>query len=256
MEVFKYLFQMYNNKQSLVRQISLFSLIGLMVIFFNNFASGWLNLFFENFYINPPASELVVKLSLGLAIFICVYLIGYTYKFIRGVSQNGKAGLPDFDLEPFALFIRMIPMALIWTVNYLIIFLAGSFVLHKFSTSPNNYLFYSLMICLIPFILIIFAKFAGDFKYQQRYFSFSYFVKVIDKSLGDVIFLSLEIIIPAVLIVAAIYAAFMYSAHIKSDIWLFGVRYFIICLSIYLFIILQYTYFTGLTKIAGKPTLE
>ncbi len=256
MEVFKNIYQLFNTRQALIRQISLFSLVGLLIIFFNNFTSSWTNLLFNNFYINPPSGIWGIRLSLAAAILIFIYITGYTYKLLSSVNPDGKFTMPDFDLEPFAVFVRMIPIFLIWIIHYLIMFIVGSFVVYKLNPSGNNYLFYAIMLCFLPFIFIIFAKFAGEFKYRLKYFSFSYLLKVIDKSLGDVIFLSLEIIIPAAIAFAAIYGAFEATAVIKSDIWLFGCRYFIVCLSAYLFVILELTYLTGLAKIAQKSIRE
>ena len=258
MEVFRYLFQMFNSKKALARQISLFSLAGLMVIFFNNFASSWTNLFFDNFYINPPSSRFVVRLSLSCAIFIFIYLTGYTYKLIGGVNSDGKFTLPDFNLEPFRVFVKMIPLVLAWIIYYFIMFFSGSFVLSKFSSSSNNYIFYSIMVCLLPFIFIIFSKFSMELKYKAEYFAFSSFIKVIDKTLGDVIFWFLEFLIPTVFAFTVIYFLFRYSVRIKSEIWLFGVKYFILCIGSYFAVLLNILYLAGLAKISYKtnPTQE
>lgn len=250
MEVFKYLLQMFNTKSALTRQISLFSLVGIMVICLNNYTSSWTNMLFDNFYITPPANHIYIKVSLFIAFLIFFYLTGYGYKLFGSVSYDGKFSMPEFSLEPFTAFFKMILLFSVWLFYYAAIISVVCLLLYDYHNIMCYYVFYSIMLCLLPFVFIIFTEFAQNFKYEIKYFNVFYLFKILDKCLGDVIFLSLEVLISLIITVVLIYTVFLYSLNIKQEIWQFGVRYFGICLSVYVFTVLNYIYHIGLAKIA------
>ncbi len=252
MEVFKYLFKLFNSKDALIKQVSLFALVGIMVIFFNNYASNWTNMLFDNFYINPPTKKIYMQLSFGMFLFILIYLVGYRYKFLGQIAEGDRIVLPQISLQPFKVFVKLLPLFLAWGFYYFVVISVVCFVLFNYQNMASYYVFYSIMLCLLPFVFIIFTEFASTLQYKKKYFNPLYLIKVLDKTLGDVILLSIEILIPATIVGYIIYAWFLYASNIKSEMWLFGVRYFGICLSVYLLLILKYVYFTGLAKIAYK----
>jgi len=256
MEVFKYQRQFFRDKISIFKQISLFSIVGIMVILFNNFSSNYLNMFLDNFYITPPANPLWTTLSLAAAVFIMMYLTGYRYLFINKTLKNDGIIMPEFTLEAFSALILMLPVILAWAVYYLITITVVCFILYKYMSLNAYCVFYSVMLCLLPFVFILFCEFAADFKYKKNYFNPIYLYKILDKTLGDVIILSLEILIPALIAGAIVYGWFYCTKYIKSEILLFGVRYFGIILCAYLLLNLKYLYFTGLAKITKRKLIH
>ncbi len=250
MEVIKYLYRMFNSKQALLVQISLFSLVGLFVIFFNNLAPNITNLFFDNFYVNALSNANIVKVSLVFAILIFIYLFGYLYRMLGSVNSDGYFQFPQFDLEPFVAFVRFIPLLLVWGMYYIFLIYVSTMVIENYSDFSFMYIICSLAICVIPFVAIIFSKFAKDFAYHTKYFAIRYIFKIIYNSLGKVIFLSLQSIVIFYLGYLVLNFMFTHTAQIKSETWLFGVRYMIVCLSVYLFVILNQAYLIGLARIA------
>ncbi|MGN0030410.1 MAG: hypothetical protein ACI37Q_00470 [Candidatus Gastranaerophilaceae bacterium] len=250
MEVIKYLYRMFNSKQALLVQVSLSSLVGLFVILFNNFAPNITNLFFDNFYVNASPNTNIVRCSIAFAVLIFMYIFGYLYKMLGSVNSDGSFRFSQFDLEPFVAFIRFIPLLLVWGMYYIFLIYISTLVIENYSTFNFMYIVCSLAICLIPFVAIIFSKFAKDFTYHTKYFAIRYIFKIIYNSLGKVIYLSLQSILLFCLGFLALKFMFTHTAQIKSETWLFGVRYMIVCLSVYLFVILNQVYLIGLARIA------
>lgn len=256
MEVIKYLKQIYQGNNALANHITLFSLLGIMVILLNNIAAYFgSGLVYLNFLAIPPASKLELSLNLFFAILILIYFFGYEYKFINENFHNESIKLPEFDLMPSVMVLRILPMFLLWQVYYIFALAVGSFALLSFGNMALSYVVYSLFICIQPFIHLIMITFAYDFKFNKALANPFTLFNYLDKSLGDVIFLFLETclvsIIPVVLVGGIIFLGHkIVSEPYRLSFYLLG-----LCVGMYFINILKYIYIAGLMNIVKEKFL-
>ena len=249
MEIFKYFKQIYGGKNALANHISLLSLAGIFVILFIKYTASWGNLlFYENFYISVPSSNKELWAYLFFSMILGIYFIGYGINIVHNVMYDKSSVLSDITLQPFTAFVKMLPLAVYWFIYYSCICFVGIFVLLKLN-SVFIYLFASIMICVIPFVLILLSRFAKDFSFEKQFFNFFSILKIIEKSLGDVIYLSMGIVTAAILPFFAVYKILTYTMGDITNLNLI-IKLGALCVGFYLFLIFKYVYLIGLSNIA------
>lgn len=252
MEVIRYLKQIYQGKNALSNHITLFSLIGIMFILLSTYFAPWGNIFFSDFFVNPLSDRFQIYLTLFAGLSIYVYLIGYSFNYVYKSVKNGEYSIPNFTFEPVIVFMKMLPVFIVWKIYYFIVWGVGIYMFLLYDKFALAYIFSSIMICIIPFILMQFVKFAFEFNYKKVFFSPVSLFKNIDKTLGDVIFLSVEIFILAILPVVLVYGMLIAADDVSSRIMKSALRYGGFCIGFYLLAVLQYVYFIGLAGIVKR----
>lgn len=256
MELFRCFKQIYCGKNALAKHISLFSIIGILMIFFIKYTASWGNLFvYNNFYISVPTNDYELWFYLFAGIFIFIYLVGYGLNLMFNLMNDRKPILPEVSLYPLVFFVRTLPLALYWILYYLAVCIAGLFVLYNFKLPEGYYIFASIMICMLPFGLGVFALFSKDNKYSKEYFSALTVFKVFKKTLGEVISFSIGIFAAALFPMFFIYKFLTFSPENVQTITL-ALKLFGVCLSGYLFVIFHYVYLIGITNIVKKKFLN
>lgn len=252
MEVIKYLKQIYLGKKALSTHIMLFSLCGIMVILLVKYAASWANLLVPDFFILPPSTNQELFLEASFGVFISIYLIGYGFKFINNIYDKEKVFLPDFTLSEISILLKMLPVIIIWLLYYISTTFCGMYFLLTYNQLVLSYIFASVMVCLTPFILMKYVTFASDFKYSYEIFNPKTILKYLDRALGDVIYLSLEVFIMLLIPIAIIYFSFRYATTLSSDSLKLGLRLGGLCIGTYILFVANLIYYAGLARIIRK----
>ncbi len=252
MEVLKQLKQIYLSKNALQNHITLFSIIGLFVLFVCKYTASWANILYQDFFIVPPSNAVELWFYLFSLILILIYLTGYGYNFINRVLNDKDFVLPEFTLEPFYIFIKMIPLFIFWGIYYIAAAILGVYVFTSYENFMFSYVYMAIMICLIPFVLMIFAFFAKNFKYDKKFFLLPILGKALDRTLGDIIFLSIQIFIVSLIPVLIIVGVEYCSKFISENLLNLSIRLCAACLVVYITVILNYLYNIELAKIADE----
>lgn len=253
MEIFRYFKQIYSGKNALANHVSLFSLAGILVILFIKYTASWGNLlFYDNFYISVPSSTKELWAYLFFGMLLLIYFIGYGVNLVNDVMNNKENRLPNITLQPFTFFVKMLPMAVYWIAFYLLICTGGIFALLKLNNSGFIYIFSSVMFCIIPFILILLTQFAKNFEFRKKFFNLFSVFKILEKTLGDVIFLSLGTFALAVIPFFVIYKILAYPVGDEVLNLNLVIKLGALCFVFYLCLIFNYVYFAGLADISKK----
>ncbi len=253
MGIFRYFKQIYSGKNTLANHISLFSLAGIFVILFIKYTASWGNLlFYDNFCISVPSSTKELWAYLFFGMLLLIYFIGYGVNVVSNVMNNKENGLPNITLQPFTVFVKMLPMAVYWVVFYLLICFGGIFALLKLNNAGFIYIFSSVMFCIIPFILILLTQYAKDFEFRKEFFNLFSVFKILEKTLGDVIFLSLGVFALAAVPFFAIYKILAYPVGDEALNLNLVIKLGALCFGFYLSLIFNYVYLTGLADISKK----
>lgn len=256
MEVFKYLKQIYKGKSTLANHIMLFSLLGILAILLNNvFAYVGSGLVYFTFFAVPPANRIELSINLFFAILIMLYLFGYEYKFINQNFHNETLALPKFDLIPSVILLKVLPLFFMWQIYYLFILILGSFVLLSFGNSTISYIFYSLLICMLPFVHLILITFANDFVLDRSLINPFVVFKFLDKTLSDVVYLFIQILVMAVIPVFVVYGIAFGAHKIAAESYKLSLYLLDLCIALYFISILRFVYIAELMRIAKEKLL-
>ena len=117
------------------------------------------------------------------------------------------------------------------------------------ATNHLFYVYYSVFLCILPFINLISIAFAKDFKLRPALFSFLTLFKVLNQTLGDVIKLFLQIVLLLIIPAGLVYLMFKYSAGITQETLKFSVNNIILCIATYLMMVVKLVYTRGLVEI-------
>jgi hypothetical protein len=107
------------------------------------------------------------------------------------------------------------------------------------------------MVCVIPFILLIFSKYLGETYFCQDLFNPFYIFKVIKRTILRVFVLSVQTTILAAIVFLILYKIFI--LHLQfSDTAITTIRLGLICLFFYFGFNINLIYILGLADIAQK----
>lgn len=247
MDIFKDLKTIYFGKFSFYRNISLFSLLGILFMAFNRYLSFITNNVFADFlgFVNANNIELFLYLFVSLLLFI--FFIGYYFKFINNIS-NDVFDLPDFNLSCFEAFIKIIPLFFVWGIYFIILAMFALICIPI--TSWVFHVYFAILICSIPFINLIFVSFAKNFKFDKILLNPFLILVVLDKALGEVIYLTVKILIFSIIPAAFVYLLIFLSSK-TNNVELHAIlRTFALCFGGYFSYIISLLYAMGLAKIS------
>ena len=110
MEVLRQLKELYSGKNAISKHITLFSILGIVVILLNNVVAAWgTSAFYFDFFAIAPSSRFELWLTLTVCILLMIYLFGYDCKFLYSKFQNNDSVLPEMDLVPMSMFFKSFP---------------------------------------------------------------------------------------------------------------------------------------------------
>lgn len=249
MTIFNILKNIYSGKNNLLKHISIFSLSGIMTLALNNVISSYLGNIYSGFLGFPPSDKLELSLDLVVGLLLGMFFFGYSYNFVNSYFKESN-GLPDLDLSSFSVFLKMLPIFISWTLYIVFLsFLGAAFIP---ITSPYFYIYYSILICILPFVNIIYVMYAKNFILTPNLFLPKVLFKIIDRTLGDVIFLIIKILLISSLNILIIYLFFYFAKTVHSQYFQLGLRLFGLCTGVYLFSIIQYLYMGSMVNIVRK----
>lgn len=245
MNVFKYLKILYSGKEALINQVSIFSLVGIMVISLSEYLTYLLGNLSSSFLGYAPPSHFVLAGYLFVGLMLLIYFIGYSFDVAK-FSQIGK--FSEVSLASYKTFVKMFPISIAWVLYLLFATVLG---LCLFQIGSVLYcIYFAIIICFLPFIQLISVKFSENFNYHKQYFSLVYLLKVIDKAFGKVVLLTLETIALGVLPATVMYFMIKNSNLIKDIYIQLACRLGSICVGVYFAIILIFVYMLGLADIS------
>lgn len=251
MNILNILKDLYCSKEKIFTHISIFSLLGIMTIALNNVILSYSGNVYSNYLGFAPSNSYELILSLLISLILIMFFIGYGCNLIQ-YSFKSK-DLPDLDLSSYSLFIKALPILIVWSVYFIFMLLLGLVLLPI--TSFLFYLYNSILLCFIPFIHIVFVLFVEKCDIKPEYLNPISLIRVMDKTLGSVIFFIIQVLVLLFVMYNIEYGIFSYSAKIRSEYVQLGVRVAGLCLGVYLFNILNYVYFKGLVQIAKDKIL-
>ncbi len=256
MEVLRPLKELYSGKNAISNHITLFSILGIVVILLNNVVAAWgASAFYFDFFAIAPSSRFELWLTLTVCILLMIYLFGYDCKFLYSKFQNNDSVLPEMDLVPMSMFFKSFPVFVLWQMYYAVLFVIGVLFLPT-NNSTMVYLAASLLVCSIPFMNLIFVKFISDFKYSKDVLLPSSIFKYIDKCFLSLIGLILGILLLAILPCGLVLWVSKFAHKIVSEPLKLSVYLASICVFIYFITILKFVYLDGLVKIVKSKILN
>ena len=242
----KYIF---TGRENLLNQLSIFSLIGIMVIYLNNCISAAIGTFYSSFLGYPPSDKLVITFNMVAGIVIGIFIFGYTYKFAMNLFKDNKSKLPDISLNSFVVFVKALPVTIVWGIYYLFLFLLS---LIFFRIGTLGFYLYNLMILfLYPFVLMICYLYSSGMK--KDIFSPLFLFKVIENNIKKVAPLNGQIVVffvISLIIIVKIFEFSDYFAMLRS--FQLGLRIFALCILFYILYIIQLIYAHNLVEILKK----
>lgn len=249
MNVLSYLKEIYCDRKSLFIHVSLLSLIGIMAISGCEYLTYLLGNIFSSFLGYSSANHYILSLEIFILLMLLIYFSGYLFKSSNTFfTQESK--LPDLSLSAYQSFVKMLPVFVVW-----IIYLLISLFFLIFAFKPETILFYtyiSIILCILPFINLIWVLYSKNFEINRKYFSIEFLCKVIDKTFLSVVNLVVQTILLGTVPTIIIFYVIKYSNTVKSISFQLGLRLGSICLTAYILYVLLLVFNFGLVNIAKK----
>lgn len=239
MNVFKTLKNLYSVKDYLYTHISIFSLLGIMTLCLNNILLSYFGNVYSNYLGFAPSNKFELFLNLFIGLCLIFFFIGYVCEIIQK-SFDDEISLPKLTLESFSLFVRSLPVVIVWGLYFGFMLMLGVSLIPI--TSPLFYIYFSLLLCFVPFIQIIFAMYIKKSELKAEFFQPLLIVQVMDKTLGSVILLWLQILVVSVLLYGVVYLIFNFAHYFPSAYVQLSIRMLGLCIGVYFFNIVIYVY--------------
>lgn len=249
MDVFKYLISIYSSKDSIYNHITVFSLLGILTISIICYAAYLFGNFLGDFLGFAPVNHVELFINLFILIMLICYFVGYNFQYVNSMF-NEKSSLIEPSLSAYMTFVKTLPLIIVWGLYFVALLFIGLFLFPI--SNVSFHLFFTILLCLIPFIFLILVSFAKDFKYRSDLFNPFILLWVLDKTLGAIIFLTCKVVILSILPVLFVYLLFHYSAFPSNVFLKLGFRIAASCIALYLITMLGYIYSMGLVKISKE----
>ncbi|MCM1338303.1 MAG: hypothetical protein NC191_01370 [Muribaculaceae bacterium] len=250
MEVLNYFRQLFKDKTAIATQISLFSLAGIFVLLFIKYTASWGNLFYsEDFYIVPPESNFELWVYLFVGTVLSIYFTGFCVNLIRNVLTSKSPEFPEITLRPFVYFIKSLPYGLYLCVCYFVLFVGGVLLLVKTGIAGLYYTFAAIMVCLIPFVMMMFIQFVQTMTFTKKNLNIFNVFKILEFTLGEVIFFSLRLFVR--LLIPLIVSCALLLWKIPKDFFIpvLPFKLGVLTVLIYLLLVYVFVYLIGLANI-------
>ena len=256
MEALKYLKLLYSGENATKRHITLFSIIGLIVLMWNNVISAFGNNLIYPFITTVEITNVELFLELFFGVCLLFLLFGYEYVFIHKVMNENTTELPELESDSYSVFFKMLPIFILWQFYYTVVSVVGGGVLAVIKNSVASYIFSSVMLCLTPFVFMVFINYAYDFKVRKEIFFPWTIIKYLNKSMMDVIKFFIEFCIVAALPVFALIGFFDWFFSIQDPTQKLCATLICLCVASYVFVIFKYVFSLGLAKIVKEKFIN
>lgn len=248
MNILKIIKELYTGKENLVAQTAIFALVGIMAISFNEVISVFTGNTLYAIFTVPGSDETIIFSMLGIMIFI--FFTGYIYKFIHENYECEKAQLPTISMDCFTCFAKIIPVIFVWGIY---LGLAGYLGLILFGVNHIEFYAYVLFLLIIlPFINMVFVRFAKDFKYNLDIFNPLSIAKIMKKTFVQVFLFILQFVALGAIISFLSGLGFKGAIDAQSRIAQLLCVLTVLCVSSYFQQVLNLAYYKGLTEIIKK----
>ena len=248
MNILKIIKELYTGKDNLVAQLTIFALVGIMAIAFNEVISVFTGNTLYAVFTVPSDEEVIIFSMLGIMIFI--FFTGYIYKFVHENYESETTNLPSVSMNCFTTFIKVFPVMLVWGLYLGVMGFAGLALLG--SNSTEFYAYIITLIVLLPFINLVFIKFAKDFKYERKIFNPLTVAVIMEKTFVKVFLFLLQFIILGVIISGINVFLLKFAMNGQSRTVQLIAVLTIICIISYLQQVLNLAYYKGFTEIIKK----
>lgn len=255
MEAYNYLKELYSGKRAIFNHITLFSLLGIMVIFLNNLSASWGSSLYIDLFAIPPSTSFELWIAVVGGFLTAAYLFGYSYQYIHSLFKREDCSLLEFDFTPFGTFFKVFPMFFLWQ-NYLtLLAMFGTLIILSFNNYVLLSVFAGLLIAIMPFVHMVLISFCSRFKYRIKFFYPWLILHYIDKTLGNVCFLFLQILLLALVPTAIITALVIGSTYIEHEVYQYAIELVALCFGVYSLAILKYVFSVGLVKVVKEKLM-
>ena len=248
MNILRIIKELYTGKDNLVAQITIFALVGIMAIAFNEVISLFTGNTLYAVFSVPSYAEVIIFSMLGIMIFI--FFTGYIYKFVHENYTSEIAFLPSISMNCFTTFIKVFPVMFVWGIYFGIAGLLGTTFLK--ADRIEFYIYWAFLMILLPFINIIFVKFVKNYTYNAEIFNPIYVVKIIRKVFIKVILYLLQFILLGFVISVLSSLCFKFGVTGQTRVVELIIILTTLCISSYLQQVLNLAYYRGLTEIIKK----
>ncbi len=247
MNVFKYFANLYKSKDALLNHVTLFSISGLLAISVSSYLSSVFGNIYGTFFDSISLSPVVSYFLLVFATMLFIFFAGYNYWVIDRMF-NGEDELPELSLLSYFIFVKMLPVLIVWKIYEFAFFAAGFMYLPM--NKPWFYVYMSVLICLLPFLNLIYSVFIKDFSYRAEVFSPITLFRVLNRCLGSVIILWTQIIILLIIPAVLAYLVLRFAPSIANPSLQSSVKLGGVCILTYLLLVIKFAYNRGLVEIA------
>lgn len=249
MEAYNYLKQIYSGKRAIYNHLTLFSMLGIMVIFLNNLAASWGSSLYIDIFAIPPSSTFELWVALLGGGLIALYLFGYSYQYAHSLFKRDECSLLEFEFIPFGTFFKVFPMFFLWQ-NYVILStVVLTLIILALDKVMLLYLLSAIVIVLLPFVQMILVSFCSRFKYRLKFFYPWTIFKYVDKAFSDVVKLFVQVLLLALLPFLMIAVGVVVSTYITNEIGQYALELACLCFGVYFFAVLKYVFSAGLVRI-------
>ena len=255
MEAFNYLKEIYTGKRALYNHITLFALLGIMVIFLNNLLAVWGSSLYIDLFAIPPSSTMELWVALIGGFSIAVYLFGYSYQYINSLFKTEECSLIEFSFTPFGTFFKVFPMFFLWQNYVVLLTIFVSLLLLSIGNVILLYIFFAIIVALMPFIQMVLITFCSRFKYRIKFFYPWLILQYMEKTLSDVIKLFAQVVLLAVIPAFLIAGLVVVSFYIEHEVYQYAIELACLCLGIYTFAILKLVFSVGLVKVVKEKLM-
>ena len=256
MQAFNYLKMIYSGKNAIKRHITLFSIIGIVVLMLNNVLSDIGNNIMFTLITSADISDTEMILDFFFGACLLILIFGYEYVFIHQAMAKNEISLPELDSDSYSAFFKMLPIFILWQFYYTVVTVIGGIILAILKNPTCSYLFSAIMLCLTPFVFMVFIKFAYNFKYSREIFFPWTIFKYMNKSLMQVMIFFLQFCLIAALPVFALIGFGDWAFAIKNPTHKLVASLLWLCTVSYTFVIFKYVFSLGLTKIVKEKFLQ
>lgn len=246
MNVLLYLKNLYAKENSLLNHITLFAMLGIFTVSTMAYLSTIIGNIYGSFFDFAPTTSVKAYFLLVLALMLLFLFIGYIYSYINN-SFNEKNELPEVSLSAYSAFVKTLPVVISWNIYEAFLFLIGFVTIP--ATTKLFYIYYSILICILPFINLISVAFAKNFKYRPSLFSFITIFRVLNQSLGEIIKLCLQTLLLSIIPAGIIFLMIKYSATISPQTLNLIAKLASLCFATYFIMIIKLVYSQGLVEI-------
>jgi len=245
MNILKIIKELYTGRENLVAQMAIFALVGIMAISFNEITSVFTGNTLYAVFAVPTNNEVILFSLLGIMIFI--FFTGYSYKFVHENYKNETTQLPTISMNCFTAFIKIFPVMFVWG---LYLGVMGFIGLKIFNNRIELFIYAIFLLILLPFINMVFIRFAKDFKYSIEIFNPLIIVKIMSRTFVKVFSFILQFIIVGFL-TSSLFICIRFTVNGSRFMQIISTLA-IICVSTYLQQVLNLAYYKGLTEIIKK----